>query len=192
MTSSLPDAYFEAMYRSDADPWRFATSDYERDKYVATSASLGDGPISRAFEVGCSIGVFTRSLAARCQRLLAVDVSHTALEQARQRCADLPNVELDYRRIPQDWPTEQKFDLILFSEVLYFLCPADIATTARHSVASLTPHGRIVLVNWTGPTDYPCSGDAAADQFIADCPSLRISLQDRRPQYRLDVLQRAD
>ena len=32
--------YFERLYARDPDPWRFATSEYERDKYAATLAAL--------------------------------------------------------------------------------------------------------------------------------------------------------
>ena len=71
--ASLPSAYFEAIYQADADPWRFATSDYEREKYAATLAALPLQAYRSGFEVGCSIGVLTSQLARRCDRLLAVD-----------------------------------------------------------------------------------------------------------------------
>jgi SAM-dependent methyltransferase len=188
---SLPDSYFEEMYRRDADPWRFATSDYEREKYAATLAAIGEGLIGTTLEVGCSIGVFTHALAERCGHLLAVDVSDTALAAARARCTDRSNVDLTHLRIPAEWPAGQKFDLIVLSEVLYFLSPADVEATARHAQAALHPAGKIVLVNWTGPTDYPQSGDAAAERFIARCEvMMKITLHQRHPAYRLDVLTR--
>jgi SAM-dependent methyltransferase len=189
--ASLPDAYFESMYRRDGDPWRFASSDYERDKYAATLAAIGDGKIGAAFEVGCSIGVFTHALAERCAHVLAVDVSDTALAAARARCADWTNVDISRLRIPGEWPGSERFDLIVLSEVLYFLSPADVDATARQARAALQPRGKIVLVNWTGATDYPQSGDAAAERFIAGCElTMKVSLHQRRPAYRLDVLKR--
>ena len=75
MTRSLPPSYFEALYASDPDPWRFASSDYERDKYAATLAALPRQLYRSGLEVGCSIGVLTAMLASRCRRLLAVDVA---------------------------------------------------------------------------------------------------------------------
>ena len=39
-TKSLDTEYFKGMYATEADPWRFATSPYERDKYAATLAAL--------------------------------------------------------------------------------------------------------------------------------------------------------
>ncbi len=118
--NSLPDPYFEALCARDADPWRFATSPYERDKYAATLAALGPGKAVSALEVGCSIGVFTHALASRCGRLLAIDAAENALTQARIRCQGLDGVELRKMRVPAAWP-DGRFDLIILSEVLYYL-----------------------------------------------------------------------
>lgn len=185
---SMKPAWFEALYASDPDPWRFATSDYEAAKYDDTLAALGERRFASAFEVGCSIGVLTARLALRCDRLLAVDVADAALERARVACADLPWVSFARMQVPQDWP-EGAFDLILFSEVLYYLGPADIQRTAALSVAALVPGGAVLLVHWTGPTNYPVSGDEAAERFAAACAGrLRSVTQARRAQYRLDLL----
>ncbi len=63
-------------------------------------------------------------------------------------------------RVPGEWP-EQRFDLIVLSEVLYFLSPADIALCADRVMSSVLPGGKILLVNWLGQSDDPCSGDEA-------------------------------
>ena len=90
--------------------------------------------------------------------------------------------------VPQDWPPGA-FDLILFSEVLYYLDDAGRAATARLSLQSLSPGGAIVLVNWHGPTDGFCTGDDAAEAMIAACaPALQPVTQRRAEKYRLDVL----
>ena len=85
-TESIEPAYFDALYAADPDPWRFASSDYEREKYAATLDALPPRRFAAALEVGCSIGVLTRQLAARCDTLLALDVAEAALAQARARC----------------------------------------------------------------------------------------------------------
>lgn len=184
--TSLPPSYFDALYARDPDPWRFASSAYERAKYAATLAALPAPSVGTAFEIGCSIGVLTRQLAQRCASLLAVDVAEAALAEARQRCADLPHVTIQRLCIPQDWPQGQ-FDLILFSEVLYYLSAADVALTAGHTRNALRPGGAILLVHYILPTDYPCSGDRAAETFM-EALGLAPVLQQREPQYRLDLL----
>lgn len=187
---SLTPAYFEALYADDADPWRFTTSDYERRKYAVTRAALNGHEIHAAFEVGCSIGIFTRQLARRCHSLLAVDVAERALEQARRNCKGLKRVRFERMEIPAQWPAEV-FDLIVFSEVLYYLSPDEIRRAAARSLVTLSPGGLILLVHWTGQTDYPCQGDEAVAHYIAACETqLSPLLQRQEPEYRLDLLVR--
>jgi cyclopropane fatty-acyl-phospholipid synthase-like methyltransferase len=182
---SLEPAYFDALYAVDPDPWQFATSAYERQKYDATLAAL-PARIGSAFEIGCSIGVLTRRLAERCDTLLAVDLAKVALVAARRRCAGQANVTIARMQIPREWPAA-RFDAILFSEVLYYLASDDLIHTAARARASITPGGYALLVHYTLPTDYPASGDAAADGFIA-ASGLAPILQQRAAQYRLDLL----
>lgn len=177
--------YFEQLYARDPDPWRFATSEYEREKYAATIGALPERRFASGFEIGCSIGVLTKQLAERCDRLLGVDVSDTALDQARERCPRVRFENMDLRSV---WPPGQ-FDLILFSEVLYYLGLDGIRRVAEHTASSLAPGGVVALVNWSGPTDGACTGDEAADLFISACASrLSPTVQVRAEKYRLDVL----
>ena len=186
---SIPPAWFEAVYAADSDPWRFATSEYEAAKYADTLAALGERRFASAFEIGCSIGVLTARLAPNCDRLLAVDVAEAALARARAACAAFPQVRFARLRIPDKWPAG-RFDLILFSEVLYYLEPAEIERSAARAVAALQPGGVALLVHWTGPTDYPVSGDEAAERFIAACRGRASpTMQVRRQGYRLDRLE---
>lgn len=144
--NSTPPDYFEALYRADADPWNFATSGYERQKYQATLQALPQDRYGRALEIGCSIGVLTDMLASRVNTLLALDVDQTTLDRAAARNAHHSHVRLERRVVPADWPTGS-FDLIVLSEVLYFLSPGDVIETAVLACTDLAPGGCIALVN---------------------------------------------
>ena len=194
---SLPAAYFDEMYASNPDPWRFASSPYEREKYAATLAALPKQRYRSALEIGCSIGVLTRQLADRCDALNSLDVAPAALEEARRRCDGLEHVRFDVMRVPEQWPGG-RFDLILLSEVVYYLDRADVAALARRVGQSLVPDSDIVLVHWLGETHYPLSGDEAAELFIAELSgeitaltgvSARLKSPVRTTEYRLDVLE---
>lgn len=189
MSDSYSDpGYFERLYSRDPDPWRFASSEYEREKYAATLDALPAGRFGRCFEVGCSIGVLTRQLAARCDAVLGVDVAEAALAQARERCAGQEWVTFERMAVPGEWP-EGAFDLVLFSEVLYYLGVPGLHEAARRTLESLAPGGTVVLVNWRGPTDGACTGDEAARMFIADVAGrLQPKVQVQAEKYRLDVL----
>ena len=182
-----PD-YFDALYASDADPWRFASSEYERAKYQATLHALPKARYDRALEVGCSIGVFSRMLAGRCNRLLGIDPAERALTSARQRCAENPNVGFEKMSAPDQWPIGT-FDLIILSEVVYYFNRDDAVRLTHRVMSSLRPQGDVVLVHWLGQTDYPLSGDEAVTAFRQEAESFAAVLRaERRPEYRLDVL----
>ena len=187
-TQSMPASYFETLYAGDRDPWRFATSDYEREKYAATLGALRDERYVEALEVGCSIGVLTRQLAARCDALLSLDVAERALEQARERCHDQAGVRFARMGVPGDWP-EGRFDLVLLSEVVYYLDRDDVGRLAARVGASMRPHADILLVHWLGETNYSLSGDEAAEAFTAAAaPFAALRSQTRTAHYRLDLL----
>lgn len=191
MTDTPDPAYFEQLYARDPDPWKFASSGYERDKYAATIAALPAPRFRRCFEAGCSIGVLTRQLAERCDEVLATDVADNALAQARTRCADLPHVQVERMVAPGEWP-QGRFDLMIFSEVLYYLGIPGLHEAARKTLQSLEPGGTVILVNWHGDTGTACTGDEAATLFMTGVAStIRPVHQARAERYRLDVLRAA-
>src|SRR5271166_3514721 len=140
MTGSRSASHFERLYQSNPDPWGFRTSEYEQTKYRQTLLTLGDRDFTSGLEVGCSIGILTRLLAPSCDSLLGVDIVEEPLAAARARCADQPQVRFQRMQVPADWP-EGGFDLMVFSEVLYFLSAADIERCASRVRRSLLPAG---------------------------------------------------
>jgi cyclopropane fatty-acyl-phospholipid synthase-like methyltransferase len=187
-SSSREVQHFERLYRVDPDPWSFATSAYERQKYDATLDVLGTRRFIQALEVGCSIGVLTTRLAGCCEQLLALDFAPSAVAAARARCAPHPGVMIEQKQVPRQWPRGW-FDLILFSEVLYFLDESDLKEVCARTMRSMVLGGWVLLVNYTGVTDDPVSGDRAAELFIKETASfLQPRLHRRESQYRLDLL----
>jgi 2-polyprenyl-3-methyl-5-hydroxy-6-metoxy-1,4-benzoquinol methylase len=188
MTRTRPASHFERLYQSNPDPWNFQASPYEQSKYQRTQAALGNRRFTSGLEVGCSIGILSRMLAASCDRFLGIDFVEAAVQSARTRCADRPHARFECQQVPDAWP-QDRFDLIVFSEVLYFLTQSDIDRCARHVEASLLPNPAIILVNWLGETDDPSTGDAAANRFIATtAKTLAVTHQKRNEFYRLDLL----
>ncbi len=185
-TQTIGADYFEALYRNDPDPWRFASSAYEREKYAASLAALPARRFRSGFEIGCSIGILTNELGAVCDELLAVDVAESALEHARRNCT-LPNVRFANLPVPDAWPDDRTFDLIVLSEILYYLVPDDIVRVAEKVAASVEPSGVVLLVHYLGETDYPVTGDQAASLFMGKV-GLQREKQIRTERYRIDVL----
>jgi Nodulation protein S (NodS) len=190
MTASHDAEHFRRLYARSTDPWAFRTSAYEKEKYRQTIAALGERRFRSGFEPGCSIGVLTRMLAERCDNLLAADIIEEPLHTARAFCGDLPSVRFVRMRIPAEWP-DGRFDLIVLSEVLYFLSPRDIAAVAAHALATLDAEGVVLLANWRGRGNDPCGGDEAATIFLSEThPRLHVTFRYHTPSYRIDLLVR--
>lgn len=185
---SLLPSYFEKMYREDPDPWDFETSDYEAAKYRTTLETLPNSRYRSALEIGGSIGVLTAMLAKKCDSLLSVDVSATAQDKAIARCEDLP-VRFRIAQVPQEFPNES-FDLILVSEVGYYLSWQDLARTQQLILQSLETGGHLLLVHWTlYAKDYPLTGDEVHDSFL-QLNGLQHLKGLRQERYRLDLWKR--
>jgi predicted TPR repeat methyltransferase len=183
--TSTARAYFESMYATSDDPWQFATSPYEQRKYAITIASLPRLRYASAFEPGCSIGVLSEMLAARCDRLLAADLVGHALESARERLRGYRHVRVEERAIPDQWPNES-FDLIVLSEVAYYFDEAALREVLDAVARSSAQGAHLVAVHWRGETDYPLTGDQA-HALIAHTPGLRSVVHHEEQQFLLDV-----
>lgn len=179
---TLPSDYFDRMYAESDDPWGFRSRWYEQRKYGLTLAVLPLPRFASALEVGCSIGVLTAGLAQRCDRLLSLDPSARALEVARERAPD--NVEFRQGSVPGDWPAGT-YDLVVLSEVGYYLDPDDLSALLDYTAADLAPDGFVVACHWRHPVeDYPQSGDAVHEAMSERWPrQSRIEEED----FLLDV-----
>ncbi len=191
--ASIPTTYFDDVYRANDDPWAFATSPYERAKYEATLAALPNERYANAFEIGCSIGVLSEMLSRRCDRLLSIDASELPLKTARQRLFPYGNVTIEQRSVPAQFP-DGAFDLILLSEVGYYLNIDDLKRTRQLMLDHLNQGGHLLLVHWTPVVpDYPLTGDQVHDLFGAmtgeDQPLTHL-LNQRTDKYRLDLFQK--
>lgn len=181
--------YFEQLYADSDDPWQLAERHYELRKYDLTLAALPRARYGRAFEPGCSIGVLTRLLAGRCDELVATDPVAKALDRARAT-VEAPHVAFSRGRVPDDWP-DGSFDLIVLSELLYYLSASERLDVRAAAVASLAPGGHLVLVHWRHPFEVAtCTGDQAhAEMHVGD--DLVAVVEHVETDFRLDVLTHA-
>lgn len=158
---SLGQQYFDELYAKRSDPWRLATRWYEKRKRAITVASLPAERYERALEIGCSIGMLTADLAERCDSLLALDVAESAVQSARARVP--ATVTVEHRDATTDYP-EGTFDLVVLSEVGYYLSEQMLARLLRAIAASLSETGVLLACHWRHPVDgYLQTGDAVHD-----------------------------
>ena len=188
---TLPGDYFDAMYEAASDPWGFQDRWYEHRKYAISLAQLPERRYRNAFEPGCSIGVLTAMLAGRCDRLLSCDVAEAAVRAAARRTRDLPQVRVERRQLPRQWPAGC-FDLIVFSEILYYFGDDDLDQVIQHAVRALQPGGTLLTVHWRHPVaDYPRSGDDVHRALAARAGLARL-VSHQEEDFLAEVYRRAD
>jgi SAM-dependent methyltransferase len=183
-------AEFERRYRAEPDPWNYRSSVYERAKYDATLVACGSGPFRSALELGGSIGVFSARLAPRCLSLTTLDGSPTAVRAAREMLVPHPQAQALVAEIPAQIPAGS-YDLVVASEILYYLDAAALEATVAAVEASLAPGGRLIAVHWrpAGP-ERPHTAAEVHDRLCA-LSWLHVLHNGSTPDYLLHALERA-
>jgi peptidoglycan/xylan/chitin deacetylase (PgdA/CDA1 family)/SAM-dependent methyltransferase len=191
--------YWESFFRAHEDPWQY-DNPYETTKYEQTLALLPRGSMRNALELACAEGHFTARLAARVDRLIAADVSTTALQRARARCGGISNVEfrvIDF--LSADLP--QGLDLIVCSEVLYYASPEQLAHVPAKLAAALAPDGYLLMAHAHTIGDERSRtgfdwGDLFGAKTIADtfatCAALGLTKELRTELYHIQLFQRTE
>jgi SAM-dependent methyltransferase len=188
---TLDPGYFDELYAASPDPWGFTSRWYEKRKYAVSLAMLPRERYADGFEPGCSIGVLSEQLAARCDHLLSCDIAAAAVASATRRTARLPHVRVQRRVLPRDWP-DGDFDLIVFSEFLYYLGGNSLQEILDLAIGALRPGGTLLAVHWRHPvTEYPRSGDEVHDVLAAQ-PGLARLADHREADFRAEIYLRCD
>jgi protein-L-isoaspartate O-methyltransferase len=187
-------AAFERRYQLDPDPWNFAHSAYEQERYALMLRTLGRARYEAAYEPGCSVGEFTALLATRCQRVIASDVSSSAVATARRRCAAFAHVDIAVAALPDQMP-RGPFDLIVFSELGYYFPEPLLRRIGASLYERLLPGGELMAVNWLGQSaDHALHGNDVA-RILRDCLSAHQAMQHMTQRmeegFRIDLWRRS-
>ncbi len=182
------------MYADSADPWELGTRWYEQRKYAITLAMLPKQRYVHAFEPGCSVGVLTALLTERCARVTATDVAAAALESAEQRLGDLgrrDQVTLLRASMDERWPAGP-FDLLVLSEVGYYLAPGALRSVLDRECPRLAAGATVLTAHWRHPVDdYLMSGDDV-NEVVAATTGLHLIGSYRDADVVIDVFDTAD
>jgi SAM-dependent methyltransferase len=189
-TNTTNQEFFEAKYRENIDPWAFASNDYEQTRYSATCHALDHRRYRRGFEPGCSIGILTARLSPICEHVDAIDISPTAVRQARQHCAHLPNVSIKCGSLPSDIPTGT-FDLVVLSEIGYYFERQELFEIGSLIAGCLERSGVLLAVHWLGHSeDHLLDGDSV-HEILGHLDGLTLEYSERHAGFRIDRWVRA-
>jgi len=178
--TAVPVEALQALYARTDDPWHFRTSAYERAKYDATLAALPAPRFRHILEVGCGNGALAARLAPRAAAYTGLDGVEVALSAARRA---VPSGRFMRGFLPCELPPGA-YDLIVLSEILYFLDRPGLEALARQ-VDRRWPGANLLCVTWRGPSGNPLEGEEALRLFRAATPRAATCLM-ARPEFRID------
>jgi LmbE family N-acetylglucosaminyl deacetylase len=186
---SAPVSRFAQLYAADDDPWHVADGWYERRKRKVLLASLPREHYGTAVEPGCGLGLLTRDLAPRCDRLYAFDPVPAAVSRTAAAVGDLSHVDVHNGSIPDGLPVGP-VDLLVYSELLYYLDDTDLTATIEASAEALRPGGDLVAVHWRPwAPEAPRDGAEAHERLLAH-PAFEQVVAHTDESFLLHVLRR--
>jgi SAM-dependent methyltransferase len=138
-------------FTAQKDPWKYETNPLESARFMEQTAALDKVREGRLFpvglEIGCAEGVYTEVLAARCESLLVLDLSPTALVRAQSRRQWSERVRFgafDLQREPI--PGAGTYDLIVVTGVLeYFQRPSTLFKIREKLASALRSNGYLLV-----------------------------------------------
>ena len=139
--------YFDALYHNSHDPWEYEQRWYEQRKRQICMALLLKPMYENVLEIGCSNGVFSAYLAQRAQRLICLDANLKAVQLAQARLQHSAHVTVMQQCIPEQFPTGT-FDLIVISEIMYYLAPEQLFKLIEKVQTALAPNGIVLCCHW--------------------------------------------
>lgn len=144
--------HFDKLYTDNADPWDTADSWYEQRKRAVICAVLPRPHFSSIYEPGCGSGELTAALATRCDRLIASDFCEQAVGITRSKLANLAHVDVRCESLPGQWPSRPDaalpFELIVLSELCYYLDALQLTELTALAVSSLAENGYLLACHW--------------------------------------------
>lgn len=189
MTSRPDLAHFERLYQQDADPWQLQQRWYEQRKRALILACLPRQRYRSAYEPGCGNGIMTVALAQRCDKLLASDGVPTAVSLTKERVLREKveaEVNVEHHCLPGDWP-QQKFDLILLSEIAYYFSLPSLMELQAKSIASLTSDGALILCHWHGTFDDRALPTKTVHDAFHAHPALNSLLRYEEDEFLIEA-----
>jgi len=179
---AVPRAHLDRLYAATDDPWDFRASAYEAARFAATFSALPRVRYSHALELGCGNGELARRIAPRCAAYTGVDAVKEALAAAH---IAVPGGQFVQAFLPCPLP-DAEYDLILLSEILYFLDKGGLRDVAQQ-IDARWPAADVVAVTWLGPSGNPIEGNEAVSCFAKSTRRCSVPAPPGDALHRIDL-----
>jgi SAM-dependent methyltransferase len=183
---NTPAEYFDSLFATSEDPWSFRQRWYEKRKRDLSLAALLHQRYERIFEPGCANGELSLALAERSDHFLGMDLCERAVDLARGRLSSHSHARIEQGAVPADWPAGQ-FDLIVLSEVGYYLAPAQWQEVIRQAERSLRPTGSILACHWLHAIDGCPMEGAQVHRMLSEHLTLPRQVRHQERDFLLEL-----
>ncbi|CRM76260.1 SAM-dependent methyltransferase [Pseudomonas sp. 58 R 3] len=186
---SVATPYFDQLFAGNDDPWAFRQRWYEQRKRALTLAVLTRPHYTSIFEPGCANGELSAELAARCDRLVCCDTAAAAVALAQTRLMAFPHAQVRQSRLPQEW-TPGQFELIVLSELCYYLDAEDLQRLIDCALNALTDNGQLLACHWRPRIDGCPQTAEQVHEMLAQRLSMAHLVQHHDTDFLLDLWSR--
>ena len=154
LVAQKAQGFFDGLWKG-GDYWDFEGSDYEYARCRHLLKMLAGRHYARVLEIGCGAGFLTRLLAPYADQIVALDISQTAIERARELGAGPATVDFRVANIMDYTPhADGPWDLVVFSDTMCYLgwlYPFfDVAWLAVELFEATRGGGQLLLANSMG------------------------------------------
>ena len=186
---SVATPYFDQLFAGNDDPWAFRQRWYEQRKRALTLAVLTRPHYTSIFEPGCANGELSAELAARCDRLVCCDTAAAAVALAQTRLLGFAHAQVHQSRLPQEWPSGQ-FELIVLSELCYYLDADDLQRLIDCALKALTDNGQLLACHWRPRIDGCPQTAEQVHEMLAQRLGMAHLVQHHDSDFLLDLWSR--
>ncbi len=128
-----------------SDSWSYANDSTHLSRLQRILNVLSPLEGKKVLELGCAEGFITQAIAQHAQQVTACELSPLAAERTRTLCDGLP-VKVIAGDIRRCLP-EERFDLILASDVFYYLTRDELVQVTRALAKRANADCRLVMAN---------------------------------------------
>jgi len=145
------DALFNLLYSIRKDPFNVANSKYELKKREIILNLMSRRMHKNALDIGCGTGILTNFFTQHCKKITAIDFSQKAISIAKSNCKNNVNINFIVADI-RKFESNEKFDLFICSEVLYYMKSSDIDLTLEKIKKMAEPDALLLQVGRANDT----------------------------------------
>ncbi len=145
---------FKSIYATESDPWNIGNADSDRyNLYVDLITQNATGH-EKILDIGCGFGAFLARFQGTFNKLVGVELSAEAVAKGKERFPFIQFIPGSADELAGILPEDSSYDLIVCSDVIYYLNERGKHRLLRSIAERLSPDGIAFIAAWCPGGDY--------------------------------------